>query len=169
MSHSTDTKLSILQQVEEILHTASAEDKQILSIAIESIKKKKESPYSTYLAGFLSHTGTFIDQETYQISLPITPFVMNPLQMVHGGITATLADSTMGSLVNKRLPDDKHCVTSEMKVNYISPGLGEELICQAKVVHMGKQLCVAECRVTTEKGRLVAIATGTFYVIKADR
>jgi len=159
---------SILEKVDKILQDSSDQDKKILELAIESIKQKREHKNQMYLSGFLNHTGTFIDEETYQITIPITPFILNPLGIVHGGITATLADSTMGAVIFKRLPKGKHCITTEMKINYISPGVGEQLICRAKVVHIGNTLCVAECKIVNEKEKLIAIANGTFYIIKVE-
>lgn len=148
----------------KIVHEGTDEEKEVLKLAVQAIYQKRERQ-SAYLSGFMGLKGEFVDQETYQFKVPITAFMMNRVHMVHGGITATLADSTMGSLINQRLPDGQGCVTSEMKVNYISPGRGTTLISQAKIVHMGKQLCVAECRITNEKGKLIVMATGTFFVI----
>ncbi|WP_051541366.1 PaaI family thioesterase [Caldalkalibacillus mannanilyticus] len=169
ISNTTGGGSSIIEEIESILESASNQDREILKLAIQSIKQKREKPNTMYLSGFLNHVGEFVDEETFQITIPITPFILNPLQIVHGGITATLADSTMGAVVYRKLPKDKHCVTSEMKINYISAGLGNQLICRAKVVHIGNTLCVAECRITNEKDKLIAIATGTFYIIKAQK
>lgn len=168
MSNQINSNSSVLNQIETIFQTGSEEEQLILEIALKAIYKKREKK-SAYLSGIMDLNGQFIDPNTYQFKVPITPFLMNRLDMVHGGITASLADSTMGSLITQKLPDHLHAVTSEMKVNYISPGKGTHLISTAKIVHMGKQLCVAECRITTETERLVAIATGTFFVIKANK
>lgn len=168
VSKQTNSNLTVFHEIEEIFQTGSEEEQLILEIALKAIYKKREK-HSAYLSGIMDLNGEFIDPNTYQFKVPITPFLMNRLNMVHGGITASLADSTMGSLINQKLPDHLHAVTSEIKVNYISPGKGSHLISTAKSVHMGKQLCVAECRITTNTDRLVAIATGTFFVIKADR
>jgi uncharacterized protein (TIGR00369 family) len=169
MSNPIEFESHLTKEIEEILLSGTEEDKEILKLAIQSIKLKKEKKLTTYLAGFMHLKGEFQDENTYCFTLPITPFIMNPLHIVHGGITATLADSTMGSLIHQKLADDLTAVTSELKINYISPGKGKELICTAKIVNMGSQLCVAECRVTNEEGRLIAIATATFFVVKMDK
>lgn len=109
-----------------------------------------------------------IDEDTFQIILPINSFIMNALNIVHGGITATLADSTMGSFINSKLPKGVNAVTTEMKVNYVSPGKGKKLISTAKIVNMGRQLVVAECRISNEKDKLIAIATATFFIVKEE-
>jgi uncharacterized protein (TIGR00369 family) len=168
VSNSMQPKTDLINEIEKILQSGTEEEKQILELATKAIHTKRDKQ-SAYLSGFMGLRGEFIDEDTYRFTVPITPFLMNPVNIVHGGITASLADSTMGSLINRKLPDHLGAVTSEIKVNYISPGKGDHLISTAKIVHMGNQLCVAECRITTEKGRLVVLATGTFFIIKAAK
>jgi uncharacterized protein (TIGR00369 family) len=111
--------------------------------------------------------GKFVGENEYEFCVPITAFMLNRAGIVHGGITATLADSTMGSLINKRLPKGYiGAVTTEMKVNYLTPGRGEYLISRAKLLHMGKTLATATCEIKNEKGRLITYTTGTFYMIR---
>jgi uncharacterized protein (TIGR00369 family) len=168
VSNSMESKTTLLSEIEAILQSGTEEEKQILELAAKAIYTKRERK-SAYLSGFMGLQGEFIDNNTYQFIIPITPFMMNRVNIVHGGITASLADSTMGSLINQKLPENMGAVTSEMKINYLTPGKGKHLVSTAKIIHMGKQLCVAECRITTDKGRLVTMATGTFFVVKADK
>lgn len=169
MTNQTDLRSEIIAQVDAILQSENEEDKQVLEIALNAIRKVQDKKKLTYLSGFIDFKGEFIDEDTYQITIPITPFIMNPLKIVHGGFTATLADSTMGAVVLRKLPKHMGAVTSEMKINYISPGKGTHLICQAKAVHIGKQLCVAECKILTDSGKLVAIGTGTFFAFNREK
>jgi uncharacterized protein (TIGR00369 family) len=163
-----ESKTTLLAEIETILQSGTEEEKQILELATKAIYTKRERK-SAYLSGFMGLRGEFIDENTYQFIVPITPFMMNNINIVHGGITASLADSTMGSLIKQKLPENFGAVTSEMKINYLTPGKGKHLVSTAKMVHMGQHLCVAECRITTDKGRLVAMVTGTFFIIKADK
>lgn len=163
--HVREEYFLLREDIESILQFGTTEEKQILELTLKAIKRKKDRG-TAYMSGFLNLEGEFVDEQTYQFVLPITPFMMNNLNIVHGGITATLADSTMGSLISESLPDNLTVVTSEMKVNYIGPGKGNELISKATLVSLGNQLCVAECRIENDQGRLIAIATGTFFIIK---
>lgn len=155
----------------ELLQTweqGTDEEKEILALAMQAIKQKRERK-SAYLSGFMGLTGEFIDENVYQFRVPITSFMMNRAGIVHGGITATLADSTMGSLINKKLSEGYGAVTSEMKINYLKPGRGKELICQAKIVHQGQTLVVAQCEIRDDRGKLIILATGTFYVFRPGK
>lgn len=152
------------QELEDILTNGTDEEKEVVALTLAALRRKRERG-SAYISGFLGLEGTFIAEDTYQFIVPITPFMLNSMNMVHGGITATLADCTMGSLINKSLPTGTGVVTTEMKVNYIAPGKGKELISTAKLLSLGKHLCVAECKIENDEGRLIAVATGSFFII----
>lgn len=95
------------------------------------------------------------------ISIPIDETIMNPGQMVHGGVTALLCDNVMGmaSFMSAGRPG----VTLEMTVRYHMPGRGNQLIGQGEVVHAGGQINSTRCEVRDDQGNLVATATGSFY------
>lgn len=152
------------QELEQILTNGTDEEKEILALTLAALKRRKEKG-SAYINEFLGLEGSFQAEDTYQLVVPITPFMMNSLNIVHGGITATLADCTMGTLIKKSLPSGNDVVTAELKVNYIAPGKGKKLISTAKLLSRGKHLCVAECKIENEAGRLIAAATGTFFII----
>lgn len=149
----------------EIWEHGTAEEKELLTLTMQAINQKRERQ-SAYLSGFMGLKGKFIAEDVYEFRIPVTPFMMNRVGIVHGGITATIADSTMGSLINQILPDGYGAVTAEMKVNYLKPGVGKELISQAKLVHQGQQLVVAQCEIKDENEKKIAFASGSFYVIK---
>lgn len=156
---------NLREEILEVLDFGNDEEKEILSLALKAIYQKRERK-SAYLSGFLGLSGQFVEEDQYQFVVPITPFMLNRSGMVHGGITASLADSTMGSLINKRLPKGFAAVTAEIKVHYLRPGLGKKLISQAKLVKMGQSLATAICEITNEQGALISLSTGTFYIYR---
>ncbi|MHB9145693.1 MAG: PaaI family thioesterase [Symbiobacteriia bacterium] len=96
--------------------------------------------------------------------MPITPQALNPLGIVHGGITYTLADSAMGLAVWEQYHGSRAAVTVETKITYLAPGRGRELIADVTVLRAGQTLAYTECRIQNDEGRLIATATGTYYV-----
>ncbi|KPC74573.1 MULTISPECIES: PaaI family thioesterase [Laceyella] len=153
-------------ELQQILQNGTDEEKQLLALAVQAIKQKRERN-SAYISGFMGLKGRFVEDDVYEFRVPVTPFTLNRAGIVHGGITATLADSTIGSLINQRLPEGyKGAVTVELKVNYLKQGLGKELISRARLVHMGSTLATATCEITNEKNKLIAFTTGTFYMIR---
>lgn len=159
----------IEQQLVQVWQEGTEEEREVLRLALQAISQKRERK-SEYLSGFMGLKGRFISEDEYEFRIPITPFMMNRVGMVHGGITATLADSTIGSLINQSLPSGYvGAVTTELKMNYLKPGLGRELVSRAKLLHMGSTLAMATCVITNEKGSLISHATASFFMIKAKK
>ncbi|MCF6410437.1 PaaI family thioesterase [Pseudalkalibacillus salsuginis] len=154
----------LLEKVKAILESGSDKDKMVLEQIVDGICEKQFGSYSTYITSFMK---TEIEQEEdlLVMTIPITPFLDNSVDIVHGGFTATLADTAMGTFVNRKIPNDKVAVTSEMKINYTAPGVGEFLVCKAEILHLGTKTSVTEAKIYNEEGILVAAATGSFYLI----
>ncbi|GII03864.1 PaaI family thioesterase [Planobispora takensis] len=91
----------------------------------------------------------------------------NPMGTVHGGFTATLLDSALGSAVMSALPAGRAYTTIQLNVNLLRPIFGDTptLRCEATAVHVGRTIATAEARVTgTADGRLYAHGTATCAV-----
>jgi uncharacterized protein (TIGR00369 family) len=154
----------MIEELQNLWEEGSEEERALLQLAVQAIRQKRERNRA-YISGFLGLQGEFIDEDTYCFEIPLTPFMHNSGGVVHGGILATLIDSTMGSLINRSLPEDQHAVTTELKVNYLRPGKGERLRSVARYIHRGQTLVVMECSVYNERGKRLAHGTGTFIVL----
>ncbi|WP_227935695.1 PaaI family thioesterase [Alkalihalobacillus deserti] len=148
------------------LENPSEEELTLLSTILDGFEKKRKGDFETYLEAMTHIERRNLDNGDYEIVLPIQPLIENPLRMVHGGMTATLLDTAMGTIVNQSIPADSAALTAEMNVHYVKPGIGKFLRCVASLSHRGKQLCVTEGKVYDENEKLVAMATGTFFIIR---
>jgi len=85
---------------------------------------------------------------------------------LHGGISATLADTAMGWAF---ITLGYNCVTMDMYTNYLTPSYAEEeLTVEGKVIHLGKRSGVAEAYLYNGKGELVVVSRGTFALQKGN-
>ncbi|WP_161568297.1 PaaI family thioesterase [Anaerobacillus alkaliphilus] len=159
-------KNKLLDEIEQYLTMASSENREILETLFRNIKEKHNGKHRSYLSALMQVKGTVLENGNYEIRIPIQPLIHNPLGMVHGGIIASVIDISMGSIVHRSIPDGYATVTTELKINYLKPGLGKELICVASILHKGNSLCVCEARVYNDEESLVAIGTGSFFVLK---
>lgn len=107
-----------------------------------------------------------ITGKTCEITIPLNPMVNNGLGIVHGGVTATLIDSAMGTLANSLLPEGYGAVTTQMNIHYIAPGIGESLRCEAFCEHQGTKTMVLTATVYRPDNKKVATASGSFFIIK---
>jgi len=96
------------------------------------------------------------------LQLPLTAQLKQQNGFAHGGIVSYMADNalTFAGGTALRVP----VVTSEFKINYVRPALGERLIARAKAVHTGSSQVVCTCEVFVVNGgveKLCALAQGT--------
>jgi uncharacterized protein (TIGR00369 family) len=103
-----------------------------------------------------------------RVRMTLTPaeYHYNPIGTVHGGVIATALDTVMACAVQSTLPPGRRCVTLEIKVNYLR-ALTEasgEVVAEGTCVHAGRQVGVAEGRITDGKGRAYATASTTLLV-----
>ncbi len=87
----------------------------------------------------------------------------------HGGVITALADQAAGIAVTSGLPQGKIGVTVEIKVNFLSPGDGKELVARAKTLKMSGSIGVATVEVFTRDDanheRLCAFCTATMRAL----
>jgi len=87
-------------------------------------------------------------------------------RIVHGGVLATLLDAAVGFAARSLVIAGPDLVTVQMSVNFLrTTGPGEVLFATAEVQHPGRRSVVARGEVRTEKGRLVALGTGTLLYL----
>jgi acyl-CoA thioesterase len=96
--------------------------------------------------------------------LTIRPEHMNPHGVVHGGVVYTLADFAMGGALTSVLEPGERCATLEVKINYLAPAVSGEIRAEACVMSRTRRVAVMEARVYGEAQRMIALATGSFYI-----
>lgn len=96
--------------------------------------------------------------------LTIRPEHLNPHGVVHGGLVYTLVDFAMGGALTSLLEPGERCATLEVKINYLGPALSGDLRAEACIVSRSRRVAVMEARVYGKARRLLALATGSFYV-----
>lgn len=102
-----------------------------------------------------------------EVLMSVRDDFLNHGGVCHGGFIGMLADSAMGRAMRTVLPEGERHFSFDLKLNFISPAnLGERLRAFGKVLHAGRRTGVAECRVETSEGRLVATATASFIVMR---
>lgn len=97
-------------------------------------------------------------------ALTVGPDHTNPYGAVHGGVVAALVDQAMGGALYSRLDPGERCTTLEIKINYLATVTSGELTADASVLQRTKRTAVLEARVHGDGGKLVAAATGTFFI-----
>jgi uncharacterized protein (TIGR00369 family) len=86
----------------------------------------------------------------------------------HGGIITALADQAAGIAVTSGLPKGKIGVTVELKINFLSPADGAELVARAKTLKMSGSIGVATVEIfsrSESSETLCAFCTATMRAL----
>ena len=87
---------------------------------------------------------------------------------MHGGVVSYLADNCLTFAGATVLGN---CVTSEFKINYVMPTIGDLLVAKSSVLAFALRQAVCECKVyvvRNQESMLVAVAQGTIVKIETD-
>lgn len=115
-------------------------------------------PFSVLLGAQLD----VLEPGSAQLSLPLSPQLLQQDGFVHGGVLSYLADNALtyagGSVLGRVL-------TSEFKINYVRPAVdADRLVAVATVVGSGRTQAVCRCDLFLERAgarKLCAAAQGT--------
>jgi uncharacterized protein (TIGR00369 family) len=101
-----------------------------------------------------------------ELKIPITPELKQQHGFLHGGVLGYAADNALTFAAGSSM--GVPVVTSEFKINYVRPAIGEFLIARANTVYVGKTQAVSRCEIYVVKDgeeKLCALAQGTIVRI----
>jgi uncharacterized protein (TIGR00369 family) len=121
----------------------------------------EQQPFSKLLGARL----TRLDSGCAELQLDLRAELLQHNGFAHGGVLCYLADNALTYAGGLAL--GSAVVTSEFKINYVRPAIGQRAIARALVVHAGKRQAVCRCDVLAVDGgseKLVATALGTIVL-----
>ncbi len=89
-------------------------------------------------------------------------------KFLHGGVTATLADLVAGFASFTLVNSNQTVVTSDLKISYLNPGIGQKVLAKGWVIKAGNTLHFAEAEIIcVNEGSETLVAKGylTFAVV----
>jgi uncharacterized protein (TIGR00369 family) len=100
-----------------------------------------------------------------ELKIPVRPELKQQHGFVHGGVISYAADNALtfagGSVLGPGV------ATSEFKINYVRPAIGDFLIARADVIYSGKSQAVCRCDVfVSNEGRESLCATSQGTIVK---
>jgi uncharacterized protein (TIGR00369 family) len=118
----------------------------------------RSQPFSLLLGAEIEACSTGM----VDLRIRVRPDLLQQNGFVHGGVLSYAADNALtfagGSVLGPAV------VTSEFKINYFKPAVGDFLIARAALVHQGKTQAVCRCDLFVRTGAeetLCAAALGT--------
>lgn len=107
-----------------------------------------------------------VSEESCELRLPIRQELTQHHGFMHGGAICYVADTAATIAGAQALRTA--VVTSDIKVNYIRPGIGEAIIARAECLHAGRTQAVSRCNVyvvNNGEEKLCAAAQATIALL----
>jgi len=103
-----------------------------------------------------------------EIALPFAPALVQQHGFIHAGVLATIADTACGYAALTLMPNEAAVLTTEFKINLLSPAKGDRFIAIGRVVRAGRKLMVCLGEVFAEadnERKQVALMTASMMVV----
>jgi uncharacterized protein (TIGR00369 family) len=90
-------------------------------------------------------------------------------ERAHGGVLFSMLDTALGRAVIAELPPGRGCATVELKINYFRPVQHGTIRARGRCVQRTRSLAYAEGEIVDGEGKILARATGTFFLTETIR
>ena len=104
------------------------------------------------------------DDGRYLLHTRLSDIHLSRAGLVHGGMIFSMLDAAMGRAAMAHFENRCFCPTIELKINYFRPVATGKLLAWGEVINSSRRLCYLEGEVHSDAGKLIARATGTFFV-----
>jgi uncharacterized protein (TIGR00369 family) len=126
------------------------------------IRLINQSPFFRLLAMRIRELGmgySILDVEVRQKHL-------NPFGSVHGGLYSSLIDTAAYWAVYCEMQEGKGYVTIDVGMHLLAPANQGPLVVTGTRIKTGRSLCLAEAKIETQDGKLLATGTSKMMVVK---
>lgn len=108
---------------------------------IAMVKDKIGGNHFSQFVGIDIHT---IEAGEIQATLNLEQHHRQQMGFVHGGVTATFSDVVMGFAAYTLVKKGQGVVTTDLRISYLNPGVGNQLFARGFVIKAGQKLLFCE-------------------------
>jgi 1,4-dihydroxy-2-naphthoyl-CoA hydrolase len=132
-------------------------------LTIEELQKRCANTFVSHLKIVFTEVG----DDYLKAEMPIGPYLMQPMGIMHGGVSCSLAE-TVGSAAANYCVDIKteYCVGLDINTNHIRPVTLGVLTATAKPYHIGKKTQVWSIEIHDDQNNLVSVTRLTLMILK---
>jgi len=117
---------------------------------------------------FHAHTSLMIESAAAgkaRLRMKWRPEHTHALGGLQGGYFAMIADAAVYTAAETLLKPGEALTTVELKINYLGPVQGQDVIGEAVIVKRGRTIMLGDAEVRTETGEMVGKALVTYMVL----
>lgn len=101
-----------------------------------------------------------------RLVMPVQEKLLQLYGTLHGGATASLADSAVAVALISASAEDEKAFTVELKLNFLASVKEGVLTAEARLFHRGKRVAAGDVEVRNEAGRLIAKGIATYMPVR---
>ncbi len=91
--------------------------------------------------------------------------LLNSARVLHGGVSAALADAAVGIALHRHLGDHRPITTVEMKISYFRPVKEGRIFARSRLLRVGSTLCVGRVDIADGQSRAIGTALVTYMIL----
>ena len=110
-----------------------------------------------------------IDEGFARFRMPFSKELTQAYGVVHGGAIASLADTAVAFALMTLIHPGERVTTAELKMNFLTSVHNGEMIGEARIIHKGKKLVLADMEVKREDGKLIAKGLATYVILTSPK
>jgi uncharacterized protein (TIGR00369 family) len=118
-----------------------------------------------HFAGLLGVRVSSLHRDGLTLECSVRKNLLNSAAVLHGGVTATLADAAAGVALHFLLGSHRPITTVEMKINYFRPVSSGRIFARAHMLRIGATICVARVDISNEQRKLIGTAIVTYMIL----
>lgn len=118
-------------------------------------------PFNKLLGMHVSRT----HRDGVTIECKIVRRLLNSARMLHGGVSAALADAAVGIALHRHLGDHRPITTVEMKINYFRPVKEGRIFARSRLLRVGSTLCIGRVDIADGQSRAIGTALVTYMIL----
>ena len=110
-----------------------------------------------------------VHRDGVTIKCSVRKELLNCAGVLHGGVTASLADAAVGTALYHHFPERRPFATVELKINYFRPVMEGRVFARCRILRSGSTLCVGQVDLRDEKRRDVGVALATYMFLDGQK
>mgnify|MGYP000653295906 CR=1 FL=1 len=106
-----------------------------------------------------------VHKDGVTVEIPLRDDLRNNSGVLHGGVSATIADAAVGIAITRHFGGQRKCTTVELKINYFRPIAHGKVVARSKLLRIGVHLVVGSVDLTDAEGNSTGVAVVTYMLL----
>lgn len=108
-----------------------------------------------------------VHKDGVTIEIPLREDLLNGSGVLHGGVTATIADVAVGMAIARHFGGTRQATTVELKVNYFRPVSEGKVVARSRLLRVGNHLVIGSVDIRDDRKNFAGFAIATYMLLEA--